>query len=177
MSRGVRKFVLAAHLSSSMGWMGAVCAYLALDVVTAVSADVAALRAAYRGMSLIVCYVVVPLAIGALLTGLAMALGTRWGLFRHWWVVISLLATLASTGVLLVEAMTVNRLAAIAADATSSPDDLRRLGSTLLHSVGGLLVLLVVAWLNVYKPSGLTPYGWRKLQEESQVARGGDNAA
>ena len=36
---------------------------------------------------------------------------------------------------------------------------------TLPHSVGGLLVLLVIQVLNVYKPKGLTPYGWRKQQE------------
>ena len=33
---------------------------------------------------------------------------------------------------------------------------------------GGLLVLLVITVLNVYKPRGLTPYGWRK-QEESRA--------
>jgi hypothetical protein len=38
------------------------------------------------------------------------------------------------------------------------------LPSTLPHSVGGTLVLLVVQVLNVYKPQGLTPYGWRKLE-------------
>ena len=32
--------------------------------------------------------------------------------------------------------------------------------------VGGLLVLLVIQGLNVYKPQGLTPCGWRKQQEE-----------
>ena len=37
---------------------------------------------------------------------------------------------------------------------------------TLLHSVGGLVVLLVVHVLNVYKPQGVTRYGWRKQQEE-----------
>jgi hypothetical protein len=29
-----------------------------------------------------------------------------------------------------------------------------------------MVVLLVVMWLNVYKPRGLTAYGWRKQQEE-----------
>jgi hypothetical protein len=31
----------------------------------------------------------------------------------------------------------------------------------LLHAGGGLAILLVIATLNVYKPRGLTPYGWR----------------
>lgn len=49
--------------------------------------------------------------------------------------------------------------------------DLRTLGSTLVHSVGGTVVLLVNMWLNVYKPRGLTPYGWRKQQEQHINAR------
>ena len=32
----------------------------------------------------------------------------------------------------------------------------------VVHAGGGLLVLLVIQVLNVYKPRGLTPYGWRK---------------
>jgi hypothetical protein len=42
---------------------------------------------------------------------------------------------------------------------------LAQLGGDLSHAVGGLVVLLVITALNVYKPHGLTPYGWRKQQE------------
>ena len=42
---------------------------------------------------------------------------------------------------------------------------------TLIHSAGGLVVLLIIQWLNVYKPQGLTPYGWRKQQEERRLRR------
>jgi hypothetical protein len=43
-------------------------------------------------------------------------------------------------------------------------DDLSALGSTLIHSVGGPAVLLVILVLNVYKPRGMTRYGWRTEQ-------------
>jgi hypothetical protein len=56
-------------------------------------------------------------------------------------------------------------LADRAADPTTSSDDLRTLGSTLVHSDGGTVVLLVILVLNVYKPRGMTRYGWRKQQE------------
>jgi hypothetical protein len=49
---------------------------------------------------------------------------------------------------------------------TASSDDLRALGSTLVHSVGGTVVLLVILVLNVYKPRGMTRYGWLKQQEQ-----------
>src|SRR5205823_3537878 len=40
------------------------------------------------------------------------------------------------------------------------------LGGDLFHPGVGLLVLLAITVLNVYKPAGLTPYGWRKQREQ-----------
>ena len=166
MSPGVRKFALSAHLTLSVGWIGAVAAYIALDVAAATDPDTQTLRAAYLAMELIAGYVIVPLAFASLLTGLVMSVGTKWGLFRHYWVLISLLLTILATVVLLAEMRTISHFAAMAADPTTSSDDLRALGSTLVHSVGGLMVLVAILVLNVYKPRGLTRYGARKQQEE-----------
>jgi hypothetical protein len=166
MPPGLRKFALTVHITLSVGWIGAVAAYIALDVAAATSQDAETLRAAYLAMELTALYVIVPLALASLLTGLVMALGTKWGLFRHYWVLISLLLTIIATVVLLAETQTISHFAARAADPTTSSDDLRALGSTLVHSVGGMFVLLVVLVLNVYKPRGMTRYGWRKQQAQ-----------
>jgi membrane-bound metal-dependent hydrolase YbcI (DUF457 family) len=165
MSPGVRKFALAAHLTLSVGWMGSVAAYIALDVSTATSQDAQTLRAAYLSMESIARNVIVPLAFASVLTGLVMSLGTKWGLFRHYWVLISLVLTIIATLVLLGETQTISNLAASAADPKTSNDELRALPTTLSHSVGGTVVLAVVLVLNLYKPQGLTRYGWRKQQE------------
>lgn len=180
MPQRVRKAALTTHITVSVGWVGAVVAYLALDVTTVVSRDAQSSRAAYLAMEVIAWNVIVPLALATLLTGLVMGLGTRWGLCRHYWVAISLVLTVFAVGVLLVETQTISRLATVAADPTTSDTELRALPSTLLHSGLGLVVLLVVLVLNVYKPQGLTPYGWRKLQEqrtESQLSRGVNEVA
>lgn len=166
LSPGLRKFALSVHLTVSVGWIGAAAAYTALDVTAATSQDPMALRAAYLGMGTVAGSVIVPLALASLITGLVISAGTKWGLFRHWWVVISLLLTIVATLVLMVETRTIKAFAAIAADPTTSGSDLRSLGSTLVHSVGGTVVLLVVLVLNVYKPRGLTPYGWRRQRQE-----------
>jgi hypothetical protein len=166
MPPGLRKFALATHLTLSVGWIGAVAAYLALDVAAATGQDAQSLRAAYLGMELIARSVIVPLALASLLTGLVMSLGTRWGLLRYYWVLISLLLTIIATVVLLVETQTISYFADTAANPTTSGDELRALGSTLPHSVGGTVVLLVILVLNVYKPQGMTRYGWRKQQEQ-----------
>lgn len=162
-----RKLILSIHLGVAIGWVGALAAYLALDLATVVSNDPQTLRAAYAGMELIVQWVIVPLAITALVSGIVISLVTRWGLFRHYWVLISLLLTLFATVVLLFETQTVSSLAATAADPATSPEQLAALDNTLIHSIGGMVVLVVVLVLNVYKPRGLTRYGWRKQQEKA----------
>lgn len=164
LSPPLRKAVLAVHLAVSVGWIGAVAAYLALDLTAASSTDADTLRAAYLGMGLISGSVIVPLALATLATGLVVSLGTKWGLARHWWVLVSLTLTVFATVVLLVETGTIAAYAAVAADPSATEAELRALGSTLVHSLGGMIVLLVVLVLNVYKPVGLTPYGWRKQQ-------------
>jgi hypothetical protein len=171
MSPGLRKFALAAHLTLSVGWIGAVAAYLALDVSTATSQDVQVLRAAYLGMESIARYIIVPLAFASLVTGLVMSVGTKWGLLIHYWVLISLLLTIIATAVLLVETQVISSLADMAADPTTSSDELRSMGSTLVHSVGGTVVLLVVLVLNVYKPQGMTRYGLRKQREQRALSQ------
>lgn len=70
--------------------------------------------------------------------------------------------------VLLLETRVIAHNANLAADPGTSLSELLALPSTLLHSLGGLVVLLVIQVLNVYKPQGLTPYGWRKLQSERE---------
>jgi hypothetical protein len=167
----LRKFALAAHLTFSVGWIGAVAGYIALDVAAATGQDAQTLRAAYLAMELIAWYVIVPLALASLLSGLIMSLGTKWGLFRHYWVLISLLLTIFATVVLLVETQTISHFADIAADPTTSGDELRTLGSTLVHSVGGTVVLLVILVLNMYKPRGMTRYGWRKQYEQRRASQ------
>lgn len=162
----LRKLMLALHLTCSVGWLGAVVAYLVLDLAVASSNDAQLVRAAWLGMGLVVLWAIVPLAFASLVTGLMMALGTKWGLVRHWWVLMSFLLTVVATVVLLSESAVVTRVASMAADPATSDESLLALPPTLLHSVGGLAVLLVVQVLNVYKPQGVTPYGWRKLQEE-----------
>jgi hypothetical protein len=164
MAPGLRKFVLAVHLTASVGWIGAVVAYLALGVSAVTSQDAQTVRAAWIAMELTGWYAIVPLALAALLTGLVMSLGTPWGLFRHYWVLISLVLTVLSTVVLLLHMPDVSYLAAVAREADAA--NLGGLGGDLLHPGVGLLMLLAIAVLNVYKPRGVTPYGWRKLQEE-----------
>lgn len=157
---GLRKFVLLTHITTSVGWLGAVVAYLALDITATTGRDVQTVRAAYVAMDVTVSQVIVPLALASVLIGVVNALGTPWGLFRHYWILFKLLLTTSAATVLLAETSTVHHLAGAA---TSSADP-RDLPGTLPHSIGGTVVLLLVTILSVYKPRGLTRYGWRRQQ-------------
>jgi uncharacterized membrane protein len=154
----LRKFVFTAHIVSSVGWIGAVVAYLALVVAALTSEDAQRVRAAFLAMEL-TYFVLVPLAFASLLTGIVQALGTMWGLFRHYWVIFKLLLTVLATFVLLLNMQTVSSLADRAARDSA---DLPGAGGQLLHAGVGLLVLLTTAILAVYKPRGMTRYGRRK---------------
>src|SRR5262245_41028834 len=101
MSPGLRKFALTAHITFSVGWAGSILPYLALAIVGLTSPDSQKVRAAYLSMELIGWYVIVPLSLAALLSGLVQSLGTAWGLFRHWWVLLKFLLTTAATAILL----------------------------------------------------------------------------
>lgn len=169
----LRKAVLTTHVVTSVGWLGAVIAYLALDVTATTSRDADVVRTAYGAMDLVVVSAIVPLALTTVAVGVVNALGTTWGLFRHWWVLVKLLLTLVATAVLLLQVPTVRALA----EAANSGTDPRSLPGTLAHSVGGLAVLVVVAVLSTYKPRGLTRYGWRRQQAERGRRRTEPSAA
>ncbi|HET9144427.1 DUF2269 domain-containing protein [Actinophytocola sp.] len=169
MAPRLRKLVLTAHVATSVGWFGAVLAYLALDLTAVTSPDVALVRAAYLAMEVAVWTVILPLALASVLIAIVNALGTTWGLFRHYWVVAKLVLTLFATTILLLETRTISALA----EAAGSGADPRELPGTLPHSLGGLVVLLSTLILSVYKPRGLTRRGWRTQQRarpQPQVA-------
>jgi hypothetical protein len=160
MTPGWRKFVLTAHITFSVGWLGAVAGFLALTIAGLAGQDMQIVRAAYLMAEPIIWFAVLPLALASLLTGIVQSLGTPWGLIRHYWVLFKLLLTVLAIVVLLPYTQTVSHFA----DLASGMDRPYRGGlqSYLLHAGGGFLVLLVTTILSVYKPKGRTPYGQRK---------------
>lgn len=159
-----RKLWLTIHLALSVGWIGAVVAYLVLGVSAVTSKDAQTIRAAWIAMDLTGWSAIVPLAIGSLVTGLIMSLSTPWGLFRYYWVLFTLALTIFCVIILLLHMPSVSAVArTMRADGSLRDGH----GGDLLHPSLGLLVLLAIMVLNIYKPQGLTPYGWRKQRERA----------
>ncbi len=160
MSPRLRRVVLVAHVVTSVGWLGAVLVFLALAVLGLVSADPGTVRGAYLVMRPTSTFVVVPLAVVSLATGVISSIGTSWGLVRHYWVLIKLAITAASTVVLLFYLQTFRLLAETAADPAADLAVIRNL-SPALHAGLALFALVVTTVLSVYKPKGLTGFSSR----------------
>ena len=154
MAPRVRKAALALHICSSVGWIGAAFAYLALAVAAQVSQQTSTVYSAWMGMELIGWAVIVPLGCLAFLTGLLMSLGTSWGLVRHYWVLIALVLTALALGVLLLHMPTVTQTAELARTMTEA--EAVTLGGDIVHPAVGIAILIVVTVLNIFKPRGRT---------------------
>lgn len=171
MTPALRKLSLTAHVTSSVGWLGAVVGFLVLSIAGLTSQDADTVRGAYVAMNLIGQFAIVPLSIAALLTGLAQSLGTHWGLFRHYWVLVKLTLTVASIIALLLHQFTAVTGAAqrVTGTAPGILPDVGRLGPQLVGDSGlALLVLLAITTLATYKPWGRTSYGRRKQRQSAE---------
>jgi hypothetical protein len=88
----LRRLTLTVHVMVSVGWLGLTLALLTLGVEGRAARD----RAAYGAMRVLADVLIVPVALVALVTGVLLGVGTRWGLIRHWWVAAKLVLTLAA---------------------------------------------------------------------------------
>lgn len=173
MTPRIRKFALTTHITASVGWLGAVAAFLALSIAGLTSQDARMVRAAYLSIDLVTWTVIVPLCFAALLTGLIQSLGTTWGLFRHYWVVAKLALTIVATIILLLHTQPIGAVAAVAAERLMTSADVRQLRVQLVADAGAALVALLVAtMLSVYKPWGMTAYGRRAYGGGVQLESG-----
>jgi len=163
-SQSLRKLALTAHVATSVGWLGAVAAVLALAIVGLAGTEAETVRSAYVAMELIGWTALLPLSLASLASGLLQALGTSWGLFRHYWVATKLVMNLLAIAVLVMYMQTLNSLADLARDTTNSLTELRS-PSPVVHSVGALLLFVIATVLAIYKPPGRTRYGERKRRE------------
>jgi hypothetical protein len=169
-SRFWRRAALVAHVTASVGWIGAIVASLGLAIAALVSSDSQVVRSAYVALNVLGRYVLLPFALAALLGGIAQSFLTQWGLFRHYWVIFKLGITIFATAVLLFYLQTLEFLAGVATNPAETAGNLAGLKtpSVVLHASAALVLLLVATVLAVYKPQGMTAYGQRKERSENR---------
>jgi uncharacterized membrane protein len=171
-SPSLYKLLLTTHVIVSVGWLGVVFAKLVLGLaaMTSNAPDVA--DALYVSMG-VLNVAFPPLAIGTIVTGVLLSLGTKWGLLQHYWVATKLTLTV---GVIATAVQLGGRLVreSIAAPSGPAADAGTILGlasaPTLLLSlsVAHLLMLGAATVISVYKPWGKTWFGRRNMAQQSQ---------
>jgi hypothetical protein len=161
-----RKFLLLLHVITSVGFIGAVGAFLCLAVTGLVASDAVLRRAAYIAAGLITWILILPLAWATLLGGILLSIGTTWGLLRYYWVVVKLILTVLATVVLMLQVPTIAGVAELALQGDISSIGASRF-SMVLHAVGGIAVLITAMVLSIYKPPGITSIGARAVGNSS----------
>ena len=167
LSPGQRKLVLAAHIVVSVGLLGISAAMLVLGTVAAATPDPGTSSAAYRSMGIFTRGVIQPAAVGALVTGVILSLGTKWGLLEHYWIVAKLALTVAAVlcGIFVVRPLVQQAIAATSGAAPlTTPDPGSGPMLLIATSAANVLMLGAATVISVYKPWGAIARGRREAQ-------------
>lgn len=173
-----RKAVLTLHVVISVGWLGLDIALLTLGITGLTTGSPEILRASYLAMDVFADVLIIPISVGALLSGVVLSLGTHWGLLRHYWVALKFLLTSAALTASILSLRP--GIEEAAASVTGVPTgalagvDLGKVGIDLVVAPTVALALYtIMTVLSVYKPWGRTPYGRRKAAEDRRARRAG----
>lgn len=169
-----RKLLLSLHVATTVSILGTALVLLTLGIANLGGADP---RSIYPAASLVDTWLVAPLAILSLGTGLLLGSLTPWGVFRYWWVMIKLAITSVFTALVLF--VLIPRLGMVAASVTRSDAGPLSIGQRVLlviaPALASLLLLLNVG-LAMFKPGRrrrprATPEGASFLRTPSGAER------
>lgn len=159
MPGSARKVMLTLHITASVGWLGAVLAFLALALTGLASRNEDVTRGVYVSMDVMTRWAIVPLCLLSFATGLVGSLGTPWGLVRHYWVLVKLLLTVVATPLLILHTRPIGWIARAALSSAPLAADFDSVRMQLVvEPAAAAVVLLLATVLSVYKPRGVTPY-------------------
>ncbi|MFY0511534.1 DUF2269 domain-containing protein [Streptomyces anulatus] len=164
LKRPVRRGILVAHVAVSVSWLGLTVGLLTLGITAFATGDPVTADAATRSMKIYGDWLVVPVALLALVSGLVLSLGTPWGLARHRWVWTKFWLTLVTTGLSIFSLRP--GINAAAADGVVDID------LVIAPSVATATYLFITA-ISVLKPWGLTRRG-RRLRISASSAKSVD---
>ncbi|MDT0446016.1 DUF2269 domain-containing protein [Streptomyces johnsoniae] len=168
LSRPARKTFLVAHVVVSVGWLGLTLCLLVLAVAAAVTGSEETSAAAYRSMRIFGDWLLAPLALSALATGLVLSLGTPWGLIRYRWVLIKFVLTLITATASVFALRAGINEAAAAVDAGTPVTDP---GGLVIPPAVALTAYLFMTAVSVLKPWGTTRWGRRAAAANRRPAR------
>jgi hypothetical protein len=144
--RWFRRPLLVVHVTAGVSLIGTTLVLLALGISGLRGADP---WTVYPAASLVKPWLVAPLAVIALTSGLVQTVTSEWGLVSYWWVVIKFTVMAVLTVVVLL--VPAPGLATIAHTAAGQITDQQRLRVALFPAAALTLLILNVV-LGIYKP-------------------------
>ena len=144
LGRAARQWLLVGHIVCSVSLLGDSAGYLAVAIRTSKIDDPALLNDSLKVLNMFSLVFGIPLSFGALLTGIGLGLGSRWGVFRYPWVTIKLGLIVT---VLLVGAFVIAPASSQMADGGADATDTLIAGASY-----DVVALLVATILSVLKP-------------------------
>ncbi|MFJ3584467.1 DUF2269 domain-containing protein [Streptomyces sp. NPDC090127] len=152
LQRPARRALLVVHVAVSVSWLGLSVGLLALGITAYTTGDLSLTEAAYRAMKVFADWLLAPVAVVTLASGLVLSLGTPWGLARHRWVWTKFWITLATAAATVFALRPEIEHAA----AAGTPDP-----SLVVAPTVSMVAYLFMTAISVLKPWGLTRRGRR----------------
>ncbi|WP_330174801.1 DUF2269 domain-containing protein [Streptomyces sp. NBC_01498] len=153
LKRPVRRALLVVHVAVSVSWLGLTLGLLTLGITAYDTGDSTLTEASYRAMRVFAEWLLAPVALITLGSGLVLSLGTPWGLARHRWVWVKFWLTLATAAATI---FSLRPEIEHAADNGGVPD----ISLVVAPSVATSAYLFMTV-VSVLKPWGLTRRGRR----------------
>jgi hypothetical protein len=160
-----RRGILVAHIASAGAWIG-IDVVMGVLVFTALFGNDETRALCYRALELFAVWPLIATGLVSLASGVALGLGTKWGLIRYWWVAIKL-----ALNIILVALVPV----ALRPEVIEKAEQGRRFvaGEAASLGVGDLIfppivsptLLLIAVVLAVFKP-------WGRIRERRAPKRG-----
>lgn len=149
-----RKALVLLHVLAAVGWFGVAATIFVLSVAALALDDPLLVRAAYRFHELLIDTLARPAALATLGSGLALALGTPWGLARHYWVLAKFVLTIATILVTVLLSPGWISTAIAQADSVRTAELSAVQNNLVAMAVFHLITIGLATWLAFYKPGG-----------------------
>ena len=141
LSRTARRSLLTAHIVVSVGLLGDSAGFLAVALQTAGTSDPELAARSRETLEMFSVVFGIPLSVLSIVTGVALGLGSKWGVFRYPWVTAKL--------ALVVSVMVVGALVLGPSTARDDRDALLVAGAAY-----DVVALTLATGLSVFKPGG-----------------------
>jgi len=177
MSQNEKSLIKTLHILSAGLWLGASASVVLLQCLKGWSEDSRELSALNLNFSLLDYALIIPGAVGSLLTGFWICKRTNWGFLRYWWVIVKWISTLsgivvgsALLGPWQMQMVKLSNLLVLSPAASLAYGQIRIL-FTLVGALQVLLLIFIIG-ISVRKPWGKRLVKQKEVKTLKQNAEG-----